>query len=207
MKDDDELIKVTVTDGTKNIILGTNHGYAVSFNETSVRSMGRTATGVRGARLRDGDFIIGMDILEEGTEVLALTEKGYGKRTAISEYAIKGRGGKGVKTVNVTKKNGKLVGLATVNDEDDIMVITDTGVMIRFHAKDVSQTGRATLGVRLIRLDEDSFVSTMAIVEPEDADDEEEIVDIQIDPRKDDETLKTDMQDFGDDILADTDGE
>ena len=207
LKDDDELIKVTVTDGTKNIILGTNHGYSVSFNETSVRSMGRTATGVRGARLRDGDFIVGMDILEEGTEVLAITEKGYGKRTAISEYAIKGRGGKGVKTVNVTKKNGKLVGLATVNDEDDIMVITDTGVMIRFHAKDVSQTGRATLGVRLIRLDEDSFVSTMAIVEPEDADDEEEIVDIQIDPRKDDETLKTDMQDFGDDILADTDGE
>ncbi|MDE1548319.1 DNA gyrase subunit A [Jeotgalibaca caeni] len=210
LNEGDELIKVLLTDGTKKIIIGTHFGYSVSFDENDVRIMGRTATGVRGARLREGDYIVGMDLLEEGKEVLVITENGYGKRTKISEYAIKGRGGKGIKTVNVTPKNGKLVGLATVRDEDDIMIMTDTGVMIRFHAKDVSQTGRATLGVRLMRLDDASTVSTMAVVEP----DEEETVEVPVeqspteeigmDPRKDDETLKMDMQDFADDILEDT---
>lgn len=211
LRDDDELIKVILTDGEQNIILGTHLGYSVSFNEQDVRSMGRTATGVRGARLRKNDYIVGMDILSPDSEVLVITENGYGKRTSIDEYAIKGRGGKGVKTANITKKNGNLVGLATVKDDDDIMIITDKGVMIRFHAAAVSQTGRATLGVRLIRLDDESTVSTMAIVEPEDEELEEntlvskteEITDPTPSERTDGK-METDMQEFADQLFEET---
>ncbi len=202
LNEGDELIKVVLTDGNKNIILGTHYGYSVSFNEQDVRKMGRTAAGVRGARLREDDFIVGMAILEEDTTVLVITEKGYGKRTSIGEYAIKGRGGKGIKTANITEKNGKLVGLRTVKEDDDIMIITDTGVMIRFHAKDVSQTGRATLGVRLMRLDDDSKVSTMAVVDPEEEEldmPEEEMV------SKTDEQIKADMQQFATEIFEEED--
>ena len=202
LNEGDELIKVGLTDGKKNIILGTHYGYSVSFNEQDVRKMGRTAAGVRGARLREDDFIVGMAILEEDTTVLVITEKGYGKRTSIDEYAIKGRGGKGIKTANITEKNGKLVGLRTVKEDDDIMIITDTGVMIRFHAKDVSQTGRATLGVRLMRLDDDSKVSTMAVVDPEEEEldmPEEEMV------SKTDEQIKADMQQFATEIFEEED--
>ena len=202
LNEGDELIKVVLTDGNKNIILGTHYGYSVSFNEQDVRKMGRTAAGVRGARLREDDFIVGMAILEEDTTVLVITEKGYGKRTSIDEYAIKGRGGKGIKTANITEKNGKLVGLRTVKEDDDIMIITDTGVMIRFHAKDVSQTGRATLGVRLMRLDDDSKVSTMAVVDPEEEEldmPEEEMV------NKTDEQIKADMQQFATEIFEEED--
>ena len=133
---------------------------------------------------------------------IVITEKGYGKRTSIDEYAIKGRGGKGIKTANITEKNGKLVGLRTVKEDDDIMIITDTGVMIRFHAKDVSQTGRATLGVRLMRLDDDSKVSTMAVVDPEEEEldmPEEEMV------SKTDEQIKADMQQFATEIFEEED--
>ena len=164
MRDHDELIGVLLTDGSKNIILGTHYGYSVSFNEKEIRAMGRTATGVRGVSLRDGDFVIGLDLLEADSEVLVVTENGYGKRTPAKEYVIKGRGTKGIKTVNSTSKNGRLVGLITVNGDEDIMVMTNKGVMMRFHSQDVSQTGRATQGVRVIRLGEDSVVSTLAKV-------------------------------------------
>lgn len=211
LRDDDELIKVTLTDGEQNIILGTHLGYSVSFNEQDVRSMGRTATGVRGARLRKDDYIVGMDILSPESEVLVITENGYGKRTSIEEYAIKGRGGKGVKTANITKKNGNLVGLATVKDDDDIMIITDKGVMIRFHAAAVSQTGRATLGVRLIRLDDESTVSTMAIVEPEDEELEENALlsegEETTDPTSSeitDKKMETDIQEFADQLFEES---
>ena len=164
MREHDELIGVLLTDGSKNIILGTHYGYSVSFNEKEIRAMGRTATGVRGVSLRDGDFVIGLDLLEADSEVLVVTENGYGKRTPAKEYVIKGRGTKGIKTVNSTSKNGRLVGLITVNGDEDIMVMTNKGVMMRFHSQDVSQTGRATQGVRVIRLGEDSVVSTLAKV-------------------------------------------
>ena len=167
LKDDDELIGVTVTDGSQNVIIGTHDGYAVSFDETTVRSMGRTAAGVRGIRLRDDDFVIGFDILKPDSKVFIITEKGYGKQTPAAEYPIKGRGGKGIKTANVTDKNGHLAGLTTVEGAEDIMVMTDQGVMIRFGISTVSQTGRATLGVRLIRLTGDGKVATMAKVDPE----------------------------------------
>ena len=173
LRDGDELINVLATDDSKNIIIGTHQGYAVSFDEKDIRSMGRSAAGVRGIRLRDNDYVIGSAILEPKSKVFVISENGYGKQTAASEYPIKGRGGKGIKTTNITEKNGPLAGLTTVNGDEDIMVITDKGVMIRFKISDVSETGRATLGVRLINLGADSIVSTMTKVEPEDENDEE----------------------------------
>ena len=129
--------------------------------------MGRTATGVRGIRLRDHDYVVGSDILKPASEVFVISEKGYGKRTAAKAYPIKGRGGKGIKTANITEKNGPLAGVTTVDGTEEILVMTDSGVMIRFNIQNVSQTGRATLGVRLIRVDDDAKVATMAKVEPE----------------------------------------
>ncbi|MBO0419330.1 DNA gyrase subunit A [Vagococcus fluvialis] len=175
LKDDDQLINVTLTNGHENIIIGTHQGYSVTFNEEVVRSMGRSAAGVRGIRLREGDYVVGMDILHPESEVLSITEKGYGKRTSAEEYAVKGRGGKGIKTVNITEKNGNLAGLTTVTGEEDIMLITNKGVIIRFDIESVSQTGRATQGVRLIRLEEDAIVSTMAKVAKEEAEKAEEL--------------------------------
>ncbi|WP_177165441.1 DNA gyrase subunit A [Alkalibacterium putridalgicola] len=178
LKEEDELINVAVTHGSDHIVIGTRQGYAVSFHEEDVRSMGRAAAGVRGVRLREDDYVVGMDILNPDSEVLVITENGYGKRTDASEYAIRGRGGKGVKTVNITDKNGPLVGLKTVHGEEDIMLITTSGVIIRFHSKNISQTGRATQGVRLMRLEDDIYVSTLAKVEPEEEeDDDEELTD------------------------------
>ena len=167
LREDDQLIRVVVTSGQDGIILGTYHGNAVTFHEEKVRAMGRTAAGVRGVSLRDDDYVIGMDILTPEREVLVVSEKGYGKRTAASEYALKGRGGKGVKTLRITEKNGPLVCLRTVTGEEDLMIMTNKGVIIRFHASDVSQTGRGALGVRMMRLDQDAIVSSLAIVDRE----------------------------------------
>ncbi|WP_334804866.1 DNA gyrase subunit A [Lacticaseibacillus paracasei] len=167
LKDEDELNNVILTSGQDNILIGTHLGYSVTFKEQDVRSMGRSATGVRGIRLREHDYVVGSDILKPDSEVFVISEKGYGKRTAEKEYPIKGRGGKGIKTANITAKNGPLAGVTTVDGTEDILVMTDSGVMIRFNIQSVSQTGRATLGVRLIRVDDDAKVATMAKVEPE----------------------------------------
>ncbi|WP_304652803.1 DNA gyrase subunit A [uncultured Ligilactobacillus sp.] len=172
LHDGDELIHVSITDGEQNIIIATRGGYAVSFAETAVRPMGRSAAGVRGIRLRDEDHVIGASILRPDSKVFVISEKGFGKQTPASEYPIKGRGGKGIKTSNITAKNGELAGMTTVNGDEDIMVITNKGVMIRFNLANVSQTGRATLGVKLINLDDDATVSTMAKVEAEPAEEE-----------------------------------
>lgn len=173
LRDGDELNNVLTTDGKQNILIGTHLGYAVTFNEKDVRSMGRTAAGVRGINLRDNDYVVGSDILEPGSEVLVISEKGYGKRTAASEYPVKGRGGKGIKTANITEKNGPLAGVTVVNGDEDIMLITSAGVMIRFDVDDVSQTGRATLGVRLIKVDDDSQVASITAVPKASEEDEE----------------------------------
>lgn len=167
LKDEDELNNVILTSGQDNILIGTHLSYSVTFKEQDVRSMGRSATGVRGIRLREHDYVVGSDILKPDSEVFVISEKGYGKRTAAKEYPIKGRGGKGIKTANITAKNGPLAGVTTVDGTEDILVMTDSGVMIRFNIQSVSQTGRATLGVRLIRVDDDAKVATMAKVEPE----------------------------------------
>ncbi|MFC2698900.1 MAG: DNA gyrase subunit A [Limosilactobacillus fermentum] len=165
----DELINVAIVDDDQNMILGTHLGYAATFKVSAVRSMGRSAAGVRGARLRDGDYLIGAAPLNEDDQVLVISEKGYGKKTPASEYPIKGRGGLGIKTVNVTEKNGPLAGLTTVQGDEDLMVVTDKGVIIRFGVESVSQTGRSAIGVHLIKMDADSVVATMTKVEKETA--------------------------------------
>lgn len=177
LKEGDELINVIRTNGNDDIIIGTKTGYSVRFNESDVRSMSRSATGVRGVNLREGDEVIGASRITDDQEVLVITEKGYGKRTLASEYPTKGRGGKGIKTANITKKNGQLAGLVTVNGNEDIMVITDTGVMIRTSVADISQTGRATLGVKIMRLDQDAKIMTLALVQPEEEQETEEVED------------------------------
>ncbi|SDQ12642.1 DNA gyrase subunit A [Streptococcus equinus] len=177
LKEGDELINVIRTNGNDDIIIGTKTGYSVRFNESDVRSMSRSATGVRGVNLREGDEVIGASRITDDQEVLVITEKGYGKRTLASEYPTKGRGGKGIKTANITEKNGQLAGLVTVNGDEDIMVITDTGVMIRTSVADISQTGRATLGVKIMRLDQDAKIMTFALVQPEEEQETEEVED------------------------------
>lgn len=177
LKDGDEVINVVITDGHHNIIIGTHNGYAISFKEGEVRSMGRSATGVRGIRLRENDYVVGSAVLAPESKVMVITEKGYGKQTPAEEYPIKGRGGKGIKTANITEKNGPLAGLVTVEGNEDVMLITDRGVMIRFNVDNVSTTGRSTLGVHVIKTDENSKVATMAIVEEEKDDESEDSAD------------------------------
>lgn len=174
LHDNDELIHVDIVKDQQNMIIGTHHGYALSFNSSVVRSMGRSAAGVRGIRLRDDDYVIGTAPLDDDSNVLVISELGYGKQTPASEYPIKGRGGLGVKTVNVTKKNGPLVGLTTVKGDEDIMLVTDHGVIIRFGVETVSQTGRSALGVHLIKMDNGTHVATIAKVEKESDEDSED---------------------------------
>ncbi len=174
LKDDDELINVFLTDGQADVIMGTKFGYSVRFAETDVRNMGRTATGVRGIKLREGDHLVGATIVSDDQEVLVLSEKGYGKRTPASEYPTKCRGGKGIITLKVADKNGPLAGLTTVQGNEDIMVITDTGVIIRTSIANISQTGRSTMGVKVMRLDEEAKIMTFALVDAADQKDQEE---------------------------------
>ena len=172
LRDEDELINVFLTDGNTDVIIGTKYGYSVRFNEAVVRNMGRSATGVRGVNLRDGDKVVGASVITDQDEVLVITEKGYGKRTMASEYPTKGRGGKGIKTANITEKNGPLAGLLTVKGDEDLMIITDTGVMIRTSVGNISQTGRSTQGVKVMRLDQDAKIVTFTTVQPEEKDEE-----------------------------------
>ena len=172
LRDEDELINVFLTDGNTDVIIGTKYGYSVRFNEAVVRNMGRSATGVRGVNLREGDKVVGASVVTDQDEVLIITEKGYGKRTMASEYPTKGRGGKGIKTANITEKNGPLAGLLTVKGDEDLMIITDTGVMIRTGVADISQTGRSTQGVKVMRLDQDAKIVTFTTVQPDDKDEE-----------------------------------
>ena len=167
LREGDELINVFLTTGNEEIVIGTKFGYSVRFKEDTIRSMSRMAAGVKGVTLRDGDQVVGAAAIAEDQEVLIITEKGYGKRTSATEYPTKGRGGKGIKTANITEKNGNLAGIVTVSGDEDIMVITDTGVIIRTAVADISQTGRATQGVKVMRLDDSARIVTFALVEPE----------------------------------------
>ena len=167
LHENDELIDVEVISEDQPMIIGTHNGYALSFKSSVVRSMGRSAAGVRGIRLRDEDYVIGAAPLNSDSKVLVISENGFGKQTPASEYPIKGRGGLGVKTVNVTAKNGPLVGLTTVNGDEDIMLVTDQGVIIRFGIESVSQTGRSAVGVHLIKMDNGARVATIAKVDKE----------------------------------------
>ena len=164
LKDEDELINVLLTEEDTDIIIGTKFGYAVRFKQSVVRGMSRIATGVKGVNLRDGDTVVGASVITDQDEVLIITEKGYGKRTVATEYPTKGRGGKGMKTANVAEKNGPLSGLLTVKGDEDLMIITDTGVMIRTNVANISQTGRSTMGVKVMRLDQDAKIVTFTTV-------------------------------------------
>ncbi|KEK13472.1 DNA gyrase subunit A [Lysinibacillus fusiformis] len=179
LREDDDLISVRLTDGDKQIIIGTRDGMLVRFQEDDIRSMGRTAGGVRGIKLRDGDEVVGMEIVEPGQEILVVTEKGYGKRTSEDDYRLQSRGGVGLKTMQITDKNGPMVAVKTVDGSEDLMLITINGMLIRMDVNDISLIGRSTQGVRLIRLGDEELVATVAKVEkaeelPEDEEDIEE---------------------------------
>ena len=166
LKDDDELVSVKKTTGNNEILMASSNGRMVRFNESAVRIMGRSASGVRGINL-DGGILVGMEIVEPNEYVLVITEKGYGKKTPVYEYRITNRGGKGVKTVNITKKNGSIVSFKTVDDSKDLMIITDSGIIIRLAVDKISTMSRVTQGVKLINLKEDSVVSSTSIVDRE----------------------------------------
>src|SRR5699024_4441453 len=173
LKEDDELISVRMKDGTKDIMIATKHGYLIRFHEGEVRPMGRTAAGVKGISLREGDEVVSMEILDEGLQVLHVTEKGVGKRTPEDEYRVTRRGGKGVFTARLNESTGHVVAVKAVTGEEDIMLITVDGILIRTPVKDISVTGRNTQGVQLIRIQDDEEVATVAKIDPEEEDDEE----------------------------------
>jgi len=174
LREDDDLIAVRLTDGDKQVIIGTRDGMLVRFQEEDIRSMGRTAGGVRGIKLREGDEVVGMEIVEPGQEILVVTAKGYGKRTTEEEYRLQSRGGVGLKTIQITDKNGPMVAVKTVDGSEDLMLITINGMLIRMDVNDISLIGRSTQGVRLIRLGDDELVATVAKVEKEEEDPSDE---------------------------------
>jgi len=190
-KQDDELIAVRLTDGEADILIGTSHASLIRFHETSLRPLGRTAAGVKGITLREGDKVVGLDVTstESDDEILVVTENGYGKRTPVSDYRLSNRGGKGIKTATVTERNGNIVCITSVTGEEDLMVVTNSGVIIRIDVEDISQTGRAAQGVRLIRLGENQFVSTVAKVK-----DEEEDTEATVSDSNDTEAIETNEQ-------------
>lgn len=165
LREDDELIGVRLTDGNQNIIIGTQMGMSILFSEKDVRIMGRSATGVKGINLSSGDHVIDMDIAEEEADVLIVTSRGYGKRTPLDAYRFQSRGGKGIKTMHMTQRNGEIVGLKVVDAKNDLMLVTSAGIIIRLCIKDISSMGRNTQGVKLIRLGEQEEVATVAKVE------------------------------------------
>ena len=168
----DELISVIQTDGNENILIATHDGFAACFNEQDARAMGRIAVGVRGIRLREGDYVIGADSTSAGSAVLTITEKGYGKRTAVEEYSVHGRGGLGMKNYNVTDKTGKIADIKMVSGDEDILVITDDGTIIRMAVGGISLLSRSTQGVRIMRLVEGSRVISIEKTEREVAEEE-----------------------------------
>lgn len=173
LREGDELIGVLETSGTDELILGTARGMAIMFSEEDVRDMGRTAMGVKAAALREGDRVVGIDIVREGGDVLVISENGYGKRTPITEYKVQRRGGIGVRTLNVTDKTGDMCALGIVNGSEDIMLINDVGVIIRTRVAEISVYGRDTQGVRLMNMDEDSRVVSVALAPPDEGEEEE----------------------------------
>jgi len=165
LREDDDLIGVRLTDGNQGIIMGTKLGMSIHFPEQDVRSMGRSATGVKGIHLDNDDAVIDMDVVDPDNSVLIVTSKGFGKRTPVSEYRMQSRGGKGIKTLNVTPKNGPVVGLKIVRDDEDLMIITASGTIIRMSMAGISMMGRYTQGVRLINIREEDEVATLARVQ------------------------------------------
>ena len=177
LRDNDELVGVRMTDGKRQIVMGTKTGMSIRFAEEEVRAMGRASTGVKGITLSEGDEVIDMDIVEESDDVLIVTSKGYGKRTPLSEYRIQSRGGKGIKTLHLTPKNGHVVGLKVVREDQDLMIITESGTLIRTSMEGISTMGRNTQGVKLIHIRDDDEVATVTLVEKNEEANEEATAD------------------------------
>jgi DNA gyrase subunit A len=175
LRENDELIDVQLTDGKKDILLVTRNGLSIRFNEQDARPLGRVSQGVRGIKLEDDDEVIGMSAYIENTSLLVVTENGFGKRTELDEYKVQFRGGKGILTYRVTERTGKLVGMKLVCDDDDVMLISSDGTIIRIKVQDISVLGRATQGVTLMRMDEG--VKVMAVARIINEDDEDEVED------------------------------
>ena len=169
LKDDDELIDVRLTDGERNIVMVTHEGMSITFSETDVKSAGRIAQGVIGIRLDKDDYVVGMEpIYSDKGYLLAITEHGFGKRTELTEYRVQTRAGKGVITYKTTPKTGKVVGIKVVNDDDEVMLITDDGIIIRLDVENISVLGRSTQGVTLMRTNDGGKVVSIAKVTSED---------------------------------------
>jgi DNA gyrase subunit A len=162
VEDGDRLMAAQITDGTGEIFIGTRDGVAIRFPESDVRPMGRTAYGVKGITLRDGDEVVAMEVVRPGSTLLTVTEHGYGKRTELDEYRVQSRGGVGIINIQTTERNGRVVGMASVHDEDEFMLITQQGKILRTVARDIRTIGRATQGVRLIEIDADDRVVSLA---------------------------------------------
>ena len=173
LRDDDELIKVSETDGSSNIILGTKSGMCIKFKETDVRPMGRGASGVTGIRLNEGDYVIGGDVCDDNSVILAVTENGYGKKTDATDFKLQIRGGKGVTGYKITEKTGDMAGYTVIGDDDDIMLITSEGIVIRISSDEVSKFGRVTMGVRVMRLEDNVKVVSVARTAKEEEKDDE----------------------------------
>jgi DNA gyrase subunit A len=203
IQEDDDLVGVRITEGAADLLLGTRNGWAIRFREENVRPMGRTARGVRGIKLRDSDLVVGMAVVSRdipGT-LLTVCERGFGKRTPTSDYPTKNRGGKGVITIKTTERNGKVVGLRIVTDEDDLMLITDRGKLIRMPADGIPTIGRNTQGVRLIRLEEDEVVMAMERLAEREEGAEREVSPEVVAARAEEQTLAE--EDLGEEAAAD----
>ena len=174
LKDNDELLSVKKTTGNNEIVIAASNGRMIRFNENEIRIMGRSASGVKGIEIGDG-ICVGLETAVENSQILVVTEKGYGKRTNITEYRMTHRGSKGVKALNVTEKNGNIVSFKIVTGDEDLMIITDSGIIIRIDVNQVSTTGRVAQGVRLIKLKDDQKVSSVALLDKEENEDTEEI--------------------------------
>jgi len=168
LEEGDELISAEITDGRRDLFLGTRDGLSIRFSETDVREIGRTGKGVIGIRLDEGNEVVGMEIVRDDSTILTVTEKGYGKRSTLEDYRSQGRGGKGIITIKTTEKNGRVIGMAQVSEDDEILLITTNGKVLRIRTKDISVQGRNTRGVRLFDIDEgDKVVSFAKVVERE----------------------------------------
>ncbi|PZE19096.1 DNA gyrase subunit A [Paenibacillus xerothermodurans] len=187
LREDDDLIAVRLTDGNRTIIMGTQQGISIHFPETDVRAMGRSATGVKGITIGEDDAVIDMDVVREDSSVLIVTSKGFGKRTPVSEYRLQTRGGKGIKTLNVTPKNGPVVGLKIVDDDEDLMIITALGTIIRTSMAGISMMGRNTQGVKLINIRDEDEVATVARVQKSEEPDDDLDAEDQANPDDADE--------------------
>ncbi|MBQ1383841.1 MAG: DNA gyrase subunit A, partial [Firmicutes bacterium] len=179
LREDDELVSIRETDGESSVIIVTAQGKSITFDERDVRPMGRAAAGVKAIELDEGDSVVGMELAVPGTEILVVTESGFGKRSPIGEYRVQTRGGKGILTYDRSKmdRTGLLIGAMTVTEEDQLFLINSDGIIIRINASDVSVLGRSTQGVRIMKVDEGSQIVAMAkafISEDEDEDEDDE---------------------------------